>query len=292
MSSLTTRSRKAQKVIGTTLASVALSFGTVAAAAASGAATPVAAKAQPAPQCTGCSAGRKGAVAVVSAARALSTPLTVRGVRPMTTPVLTDNWAGYVATGQKFKGVDAWFTVPTAHCAAGENSASVTFVGLGIGAGSTVQIGTSSYCNWGVTSYSVWTNPPLVVPAADKVKPGDQVLASIGSSNVGTQYSLMLEDLGSNPCCAPGGFLFEPQVTGPAATFASAEWVTARPTTYSSLTNFGTVNFNSASAQVGNSSGSASSLQATPVWFDNGITGAAPTSLSSGGTFSDDFLPG
>jgi Peptidase A4 family len=261
MSTLPTRSshRKAARVLGGALASVALSLGMIAVAAtASGAATPAAAKAK------------------------------AHGVRPLTSTVLTSNWDGYVATGEKFDLVEGHWTVPTAHCGVLENSAAVTFVGLGIGTGTTEQMGTESACVNGIPKYYVWTNPSLLSPAADTVKPGDNVeVEVVDATAAGTKYDLSLFDQGG--ASGDVAWTWAPVASGSPNALATAEWITARPSGYSSLTNFGTVTFTGAGADVVNGDGNPiSALPNTEDWMNNGNLEAVATSLSvAGSTFSD-----
>jgi Peptidase A4 family len=304
-SPIVSRHQKAPKIIGITLTSLALSFGMVAAAAtASGAAAPATTKALPAPQCASCSAGRAGSAAVFSSARTISTSTRkTHGVRPLAT-VDENNWAGYVATGKAYTAVYGKWIVPTAHCGALENSASVTFVGLGIGTGTTEQIGTESACVNGVPTYSVWENPQYQVSATSEVSAGQQMIAGVCSesasyappqggscfnlSGTGTNYSVFLNDDGSPASETPIWSLVGGRAGSPAA-LASAEWITSRPSGYSALTNFGTVDFTGADAtDAAGASLPVFGFPNTQVWMNDGAMEAVATGLSANGSSFDD----
>jgi hypothetical protein len=294
MSNSPIHSGKASKVIGIALASATLSLGIVATAAtASSAATPATTKALPAPKCTGCSAGPKGAVAVLSAAQTPSTPLTVRGLRPHTTSVLTPNWSGYVATGVKYQWVWGDWTVPTATCTAGENSASTTWVGLGLptGLNIAVQMGTTSACVNGQAKYALWMNPAPAVPISYTVRPGTVVGAGVevnSTSATASNYYLWM-NVGPDSTTVASANLTVPGTTAP----TSAEWITAWPVGSPKLTNFGTVNFQGAEAFTAtNGGGAVSTLPNTEeVYLDNSAGVTTSSGLyGSGYDFSDYWI--
>ncbi len=96
------------------------------------------------------------------------------------------NWAGYVATGTRFRQVSAQFTVPSVNCAqaAGAGPGGVSFwVGLGGYDGVTLgQDGVAAVCILGKARYYAWHEN---LPAGEvelpgfAVSPGDSVTASV-----------------------------------------------------------------------------------------------------------------
>jgi hypothetical protein len=115
------------------------------------------------------------------------------------------NWAGYVATGTRFRYVTATFTVPRADCAKTPGTTKTPAIaadwvgldGLG-GEKSTVeQDGVTVQCVNGVASYFSWWEmyPKTPVYPGVTVYPGDVIEASVWYNAAVRKYRLYLADL-------------------------------------------------------------------------------------------------
>ena len=215
------------------------------------------------------------------------------------------NWAGYVAGGTQFSSVSGSWVQPTAKCGSGQTY-SAFWVGLG-GSGNQSnaleQTGTQADCNSdGSTSYYAWYE---LVPAAPvklglAIQPGDHITAKVDVS--GTNVTVSLTDQTSGQSTTKTLQMDSPDTS-------SAEWIAEAPSACDGsgscqplpLSDFGNVQFSSATATAGGHTGtiSDSNWSAQPVSLgasgasdvslssDSGSAGASPSSLSTdGGSFS------
>jgi hypothetical protein len=110
--------------------------------------------------------------------------------------VLTENWAGYIASGAAFKSVYASWTQPAVTCGSGSPLAGF-WVGLdGFQSKTVEQTGTVAACVKGKPSAAGWYE--LVPKEAEvnyrnPVRPGDRIAAAVVSLG-GGQYDLILSD--------------------------------------------------------------------------------------------------
>ncbi len=183
------------------------------------------------------------------------------------------NWSGYAVTGGTFTYVHGSWTVPTATCAAGENSQSSTWVGLdGWGSSTVEQLGSTTGCIFGNPTYIPWTEmyPALPVPLNETMSPGDSMTGSVTSNAGGTSYKLVLTD-------STKAWTYSTTVAAsPADKDASAEWITELPSCpvfCTLLTNFGSVTWRNAIAIGNGKKGPISSFAGyKAVDMENGTT--------------------
>ncbi len=168
------------------------------------------------------------------------------------------NWAGYVArsstsVASRFSSVSGSWTQPTATCRAGAEAYSAVWVGLGgahEGARALEQIGTNADCTRsGSADYSSWYEllPAAPVSLTLRVHPGDEMSAS--ATVKGQGVTLRIRDLST-------GTRFSRTLPISSVDVSSAEWIVEAPSVCPSnrfcatlpLTNFGTVEFSSATA--------------------------------------------
>ena len=165
------------------------------------------------------------------------------------------NWAGYAVhrAGTSFRHISGTWTQPNATCVAGHPAYSAAWIGLG-GYSPTSQaleqIGTELDCNAaGKVSSSAWYE---LVPAGSTtvslpVSPGDVMHATV--TVTGHQVAVNLENLTRHED-------FHKVLYASSIDVGSAEWIVEAPSNCVSsvdcqalpLANFGTVNFESASA--------------------------------------------
>lgn len=227
------------------------------------------------------------------------------------------NWSGYVVGnaggGSSFKTVTGSWVQPTANCDAAHGSTYAAFwVGIGGAGGKTAleQDGTEVNCSAdGTASYYAWYElvPKAPVRVDLAVHPGDKMTAT--TTVDGHQVTETITNDTTGDTFTKTLYMANPDTS-------SAEWIAEAPSqcegsvsncTALPLTNFGKVNFTSASAT--DSSGhtgsiSDSSWQAAAVTLnpsdsstgaqyisDTSSSGAAiPTGLSDGGSaFSVDY---
>ena len=170
----------------------------------------------------------------------------------------SENWSGYVSgtsgQGTQFKSVSGSWVVPAAKCTtAGQPTYSAFWVGLG-GAGDTdalEQTGTETNCTAsGSASYYAWYElvPKAPVRVDLPVSAGDHISSKVTVD--GTSVSIWLSDETS-------GQTFSKTLTMSNPDVSSAEWIAEAPSqcdgsvnncTPLALTNFGNVEFTSASA--------------------------------------------
>jgi hypothetical protein len=231
---------------------------------------------------------------------------------------VSSNWAGYVVGGSdsntQFSNVSGSWVQPTSKCGTGQDdaafwvgiggddgqSSSVGQSGLGDGSSTSLeQIGTEGNCTGNGTQYYAWYE---LVPAAPvqlnlAIHPGDKIKASVSVNGNNTSFSLTDETTGQS---------FSKTVSSPNPDTSSAEWVAEAPSecdgsggcTPLPLSDFGTVDFTSASATANGHTGtiSDSAWTAQPIAlgsngsYDIGYgssqntAGATPSSLSSDGS--------
>ena len=190
------------------------------------------------------------------------------------------NWSGYAATGGGFTSVSASWTQPTAVCSG--TSYSSFWVGIdGDGSNSVEQTGSSADCSSAnVPSYYAWYEmyPKYPVNLTGTVKPGDAFTASVTTDKVG-RFTLTITDSTQN-------WTFQTTQRSGKAALYSAEVIAEAPSSRSGvlpLTNFGTVNFTSSTAN----GASLASFNPDKIDMVSGSTTKAQTSsISSSGDFS------
>lgn len=231
-------------------------------------------------------------------------------------PLVSSNWAGYVATGADgttstaFSEVSARWIQPRVTCTSGIVSSAAFWVGLG-GASSSSQaleqIGTAADCTGrGSASYSMWYElvPAPSVRIKYKVFPGNVIEASVDV--VGAKVTLQIRNLTRRT-------RYTRVLQTLALDVSSAEWIAEAPTACDSsgscgvlpLTYFDSVSFTHASATANAQSGSISDAgwTAMPIELASDVQfgapngqawaiGALPSALSPDGTsFTVDWQP-
>jgi hypothetical protein len=218
--------------------------------------------------------------------------------------VTSSNWAGYAATGKKFRHVAGTWIVPTGTCESGTGTYSAAWVGLGGYSKSSralEQTGTEIDCSTaGRATYSAWYE---LVPAPSKairmtVRPGDTMSASADVR--GRRVILRLRDVTRGTSFAKTTTISSPDVS-------SAEWIIEAPSGCDSsggcqqlpLGNFGTIGFAHARATtaaghvgtISDSAWSATKLNLSQNGSGGGrfnsvssARGALASALSSGGS--------
>jgi hypothetical protein len=215
---------------------------------------------------------------------------------------VSQNWAGYVAGGTQFSSVSGSWVQPSAKCGSGQTY-SAFWVGLG-GSGSQSaaleQTGTQADCTAdGSTDYYAWYE---LVPAAPvkldvAIKPGDHISAKVSVSASNVTVSLSDQTTGQSTTKTL-------QMDSPDA--SSAEWIAEAPSACDGsgscqtlpLSDFGTVQFTSATATANGHTGTISdpNWSSQPVQLGSsgisdasygsgsGASSADPSSLSSDGS--------
>jgi hypothetical protein len=236
-------------------------------------------------------------------AAALLTGFRARPAEASVETATSSNWAGYAASGARFRKVSANWTVPTASCTSGRNAYSAVWVGLGgfdTQSQGLEQTGIDANCSSsGRASYRVWYE---ILPDAAhsvhslKVSPGDGVSASVTVS--GHDVTFRVRNLTTGSSYTTTKTVSKPDVS-------SADWIVEAPSSCTSsndcqtlpLSNFGKVNFTHASATTAKGkTGTISSSRWTVTKITLGqssrrqarfgsVSGTAtPSSLSSGGS--------
>jgi Peptidase A4 family len=251
---------------------------------------------------------RLSVLALVAAA--LLTGFRARPAAAALETATSSNWAGYAASGTRFRKVSATWTVPTATCTSGRNAYSAAWVGLGgfdTASQGLEQTGIDANCSSsGHATYRVWYE---ILPDAAhtvrtlKVSPGDRFSASVAIS--GHDVTFRVRNLTTG-----GSYTTTKRVSSP--DLSSADWIVEAPSSCGSandcrtlpLSNFGKVNFTHASATTAKGkTGTISSSRwtATKITlaqqtsrvvarFGSASGTATPSSLSSGGSaFSVDY---
>jgi Peptidase A4 family len=159
------------------------------------------------------------------------------------------NWAGYSSFGSTFTDVKGSWTQPSATCS-NKTTYSSFWVGLdGYNSGSVEQLGTEADCSHGSPRYYAWwemfPNPSNTI-ARFTVTPGTTYTGEVKYNGNGS-FTLSLSG---------GGQSFSTTQTLANPSLSSAEWIAEAPSMCAGscrvlpLTNFGTVNFSSSSANA------------------------------------------
>jgi Peptidase A4 family len=216
---------------------------------------------------------------------------------------VSQNWAGYVAGSSdgstQFSKVSGSWVQPTSKCSNGQDDAAF-WVGIGgsgsgqsssygsaLGDGSSTsleQIGTEGNCTGNGTQYYAWYE---LVPAAPvqlnlTIHPGDKITASVAVNGDSTAFSLTDETTGQS---------FSKTVSSPNPDTSSAEWIAEAPSecdgsgscTPLPLSDFGTVDFTSATATANGHTGTISDSNWSSQAVALGSDGSYDVSLGSGG---------
>lgn len=219
------------------------------------------------------------------------------GVRPLGSlgrvgnrTVISSNWSGYAATGQKFSDVKGSWVQPSVTCPSRGAQYASFWVGLdGYSSDTVEQIGTDSDCRGrNRPSYYAWYEmyPSGSVEVPLSVAPGDSLSAEVAAS--GSAYTLTITDSRS------GTYMTTQALSG--AADSSAEWIAEAPEicsftcTLASLADFGTLSVTSAAATDGSTTGAISAFSNSEIVMEtsNGTVRAQPSTLTAGGAvFSD-----
>ena len=195
------------------------------------------------------------------------------------------NWSGYAVTGAgPYNGVSASWTQPAVNCAKTRTGYSSFWVGLDGDTTKTVeQTGTEADCSSGSPVYYAWYEmyPKFPVNYANPVSPGDSMRASVTYLGQGT-FKLTLTD-------STTGWTQTTQKRLKSAKLGSAEVIAEAPSSSGGvlpLADFGTAKFSGATAN-GSSMASLPGLDPITMVSSSGAVEAKPSSMSSGGSFSD-----
>jgi Peptidase A4 family len=189
----------------------------------------------------------------------------------------SSNWSGYAALNHRYTSVSANWVQPKATCTSATTYSSF-WVGLdGYGSNTVEQTGTSADCSGGVARYYAWYEmyPKFPVNLSLAVRAGDSLSGSVTTDGSG-HFTLKVTNNTTHQSFTTTQHLSH-------AKLASAEAIAEAPSGSGGvlpLTNFGTVNFTSTTANgqpIGNFS---------PDRIDmvSGSTTKAQTSALSGGT--------
>jgi hypothetical protein len=169
--------------------------------------------------------------------------VTILGVRSGDTESSL-NWAGYVASHDRFTSVSATWTVPAVQAGSDPRATASFWVGLdGRASHNLQQIGTTSDLPAGGPRYSAWWEM-LPGPAVDipmTIAAGDSITASVVADGGGA-FTLSLRD-------ATNGQQFSTRQVNAAARLSSAEVVAEAPSSADGLlplADFGHVRFSDA----------------------------------------------
>jgi Peptidase A4 family len=263
------------------LAALALSFGSLLAAASSASAAPVSHHAsRPVPAAHGFRPG--GLMVRPAGGSHLAT-------HAGHTTAESTNWSGYAATGGNgaFTSVSASWTEPTATCSSrGRAQYSSFWVGLdGYSSGSVEQTGTDADCSGRTPVYYGWYEmyPAYPVNFSNTVRPGDAMSASVTFSGSNT-YTLKLTDSTQR---------WTQTVVKNQSGLArsSAEVITEAPSSNSGvlpLADFGTVHYSTSSANGTSMSGH---NPVEIIMVDNsGADKDSTSSINGSGGFSNTWL--
>ena len=218
----------------------------------------------------------------------------------------SSNWSGYADMGSGFSAVNGNWTVPTIGCTA-TTSYSAHWIGIDGATSSTVeQDGTEADCSGGVASYDAWYemygdsavnngSEVELAPSSYPVYPGDAMTASVSVAN--TVWTLAISDAGS--AAHSHNWQYSTNINYAGAAQSSAEWVVERPEicylffgcSLTTLANFGSVTFTSATATDNGTTGPISAVSYVGIEMVNGSTPiAVPGALDSTGTiFTDTY---
>jgi Peptidase A4 family len=192
----------------------------------------------------------------------------------------SSNWSGYSATGGSFTTVTGTWTVPTV--SATTAGADATWVGIGgITSNDLIQAGTQASVSGGDVVYDAWIEmlPASSKPVSLSVNPGDSVTVSI------TQKSTLEWIISMKNNTTSGAYSTTVQYR---SSNSSAEWVQEAPSVGRGtvpLDDFGTLNFNGASAVRDGNTIILNALGAQPITMINGSRQAlaVPSVIASDG---------
>lgn len=219
------------------------------------------------------------------------------GVRPLSSlgrvgnsTVVSSNWSGYAATGEKFSDVKGSWVEPSVSCTSRGAQYASFWIGIdGYSSSSVEQIGADSDCRGrNRPSYYAWYEmyPSGSVEIPLSIQPGDSMSAEVAVS--GSTYTLTISDSRS------GTYRTSQALNG--AADSSAEWIAESPEicsytcTLASLADFGTLSFSGAAATGGSVTGPISAFPNSEIVMEtsNGTVRAQPSPLTAGGSvFSD-----
>ncbi|MFZ0215897.1 MAG: G1 family glutamic endopeptidase [Candidatus Dormiibacterota bacterium] len=191
------------------------------------------------------------------------------------------DWAGYDAHPGTFTQVSARWTQPSASCGYSATSYASFWAGIdGDGSGSVEQTGTDADCLNGTPSYYGWFElyPRGTVELNGTVRPGDSMSATVTAYGGGA-FQLTIIDYTENWYYQTTQYVY-------GAGLLSAEVIAEAPSTNYGvlpLTDFGTVNFSSATVN-GYPIGDFATEGLTMV--EGGAVRAAPTYLSGAENFT------
>ncbi len=193
-------------------------------------------------------------ILLVASLSSLPILLTTYSDNPQVQSVVSLSWSGYVIASDfadpqpQVIGVSARWTVPTVNVSAG-NCYSSAWIGIGGQFDkSLLQIGTEHDSVNGKEKFSAWYEmlPDYAINIPMNISEGDSISASINLVNTETDlWNLQLTDL-TNSEGFSQNFVYN-------STRLSAEWIVERPTLnsqVSSLSNFGTITFTDAQANI------------------------------------------
>ena len=222
------------------------------------------------------------------------------------------NWSGYADvanSGYSFTNVTAQWTIPAVQKPTGSSSSySAFWVGLDGFNNSTVEQtgvlaqiasnGTKTYYPW----YEMYPSAMQEITSFT-VSPGDTISAAVKYDTTTSEFDLTISDTTS-------GGSYSISQSAPGAARTSAEWIAEAPTIQniggrqhlSTLADFGSVRFSSASESLLNSSGgvttgtinglSAATVDSIAMVTSSGADEAIPSSLSSSGSaFTITYVP-
>lgn len=169
-------------------------------------------------------------------------------LEPASSTSLSYNWAGYVAQGARYSGVSGRWVVPQVS-GGGALAADATWVGLGgVASNDLIQAGTQAIVQDSRVSYQAWLElmPAPSKPVPLDISPGDEVSVAITQAGEGL-WNVVIRNEST-------GDSFKTKVAYDSSG-SSAEWIEEMPAalsgTFIPLSDFGSVRFLSAAAQVG-----------------------------------------
>ncbi len=194
---------------------------------------------------------------------------------------VSNNWAGYIATGGSFTSVAGSWVVPRVN--ATQTSADATWIGIGgMTHSDLIQTGTQAIVNNnGQISYQAWYEmlPSNSHKIPLTINPGDSISASIVRQST-NQWIISLRDdtTGQN---------YQTTVTY-ASSLSSAEWIEEMPVrgrSFIPLDNFGSVQFSALSTVRDGTELTPAQANAHFIVMDNylGQALAQPSALGSDG---------
>jgi len=135
---------------------------------------------------------------------------------------LSQNWAGYIATGSSYTTVGATWTVPTVSTTV-DPSADATWVGIGgLQGDDLIQSGTQAIVENGQVTYQAWveTLPQALQSIPLNITPGDSVTVSLTDDGA-NEWHLSFRD-------STTGGDYETNISY-ASSASSAEWIEEMP---------------------------------------------------------------